>query len=119
MAAQVGTFIEVLGGKERTFSLLSQGDLATLTSQTPSPTGELIDVNALDRWSKHVIGSARIVHMSFMKLDPAIKWEDCKELGSVMRRTQVASRILIESLLSGEEPETPKAPGQENAAKPA
>lgn len=105
MAAIVGNLTYTLGGKERTFSLLSVEDLVSLTNTAPNVNGEIIDINALDKWSKHPRGCAHFILASAKKLNPALTFEDVSKWGSIMGRTNIASDIFVKSLISGEEPE--------------
>lgn len=108
MAAIVGTVTHKIGGVERQFALLSVEDLVSLTQTAPSANGEIIDIYALDKWSKNVFGCAHFLLAAAKKVNPKLTFEDVSGWGSVLRRTQIASDILTRSLISGEEPD-PKA----------
>lgn len=110
MAAIVGTITHKLGGIERQFSLLSVDDLVSLTNTAPNSNGEIIDINALDKWSKNPRGCAYFILASAKKINPALTFEEVSKWGSILGRVNIASDILVRSLVSGEEPDAdPKA----------
>ena len=117
MSAQVGTITHKIGGVERAFGLLSVEDLVSLTHGAPSANGEILDIYALDKWSKHVFGCSHFLLAAARKVNPALTFEDVATWGSVLRRTQIASDLLTRSLVSGEEPDVdPKPPAGESPA---
>jgi hypothetical protein len=113
MAAIVGTVSYKLGGKEREFSLLSVEDLVSLTYTAPNVNGEIIDIPALDKWSKHPQGCARFLLASAKKTNPTLTLEEVNGWGSILGRSKAANDLFTRSIISGEEPEPdPKAAGQ-------
>lgn len=114
MAATVGTITHAIGGTERQFGLLSVEDLVSLTQTAPNVNGEIIDIYALDKWSKNPLGCVHFLLAAARKLNPGLTFEEVGKWGSILRRSQVASDLLTRSLVSGEEPvEGPKATGEQ------
>lgn len=107
MAAAVGIITDKIGEVETQFGLLSMKDLATITAQIPpafNPSGEIIDLSALSKWSKHVIGCEQVLFVAAQKVSPTVTREAVASYGSLIRRTNLADRIFIASITNGEEP---------------
>lgn len=118
MAAQAGGFLEKLGGKERLFAPLTVEDLAILSRMIPNPNGDFITVSGLDSLSKSVSGCSTVIWLSLKKEDASITAEKISAMSSVLRRVNIANRLIVDALVSGEEADAdPKAPGEgENAS---
>lgn len=105
------SFVDKIGGKERTFQLLSVDDFKTLGNSIPNPSSDVIDLRSLDRWSKSPEGCEWFIWQSLRKSDPIVTREDVRKMGSVMHRVTLASEIFTRSIGEGEEPESPKVEG--------
>ncbi len=108
----------IIGGKERTFPLLSADDLETLTFTIPNPSGEIIDLRGLDRWAKHVKGCDLFIRASAVKADPTITTPQIRTWGSIMDRTNLAADLFAASITASEEPDAPKGQGGEKGTTP-
>ena len=104
------SFVERLGGKDRTFTLLSVDDLIALTRTLPA-AGDIIDLRGLDLWSKNPEGAEWFLVKSLRKTEPMITRDEVRKHGSLLRRVNIANRIFTESIASGEESESPKVEG--------
>lgn len=116
MAATAGNQTYPFNGKDRTFGLLSVEDLMTITASIPNPSGEPINLSALDKWSKNPQGCEHFLYLAAQKVTPLVKVEEIRTWGSILRRINVAADLLTKSLLNGEEEEVPKAEGAQPPA---
>ncbi len=99
--APVGNIPFVFGKKTVEFGLLSVEDLIYCSRFINSP--EVIDISALEKFSKNVKGCEVVLLLSRKKVDPNATEKDISALGSILRRTQVSNEIFIKSVVNGEE----------------
>lgn len=112
MAAQAGGFLEKLGGKQRMFPLLTVEDLAVLSRMVPNPNGDFITINGLDALSRSPSGCSTVIWLSLKKEEPGVTIEQISKMGSILRRCNIASKIITDALVSGEEQDAdPKTVG--------
>lgn len=113
MAAHVGKTRYKLGGVEREFGLLSVEDLVELTAMCPNPSGELINIADLDRFTRHPAGCAAFLVIAAKKVNPMLTDKDVSAWGSIWTRSLAAKHVFDLSMLAGEENLIPKATGAE------
>ncbi len=103
----MATITRNIGGKDRTFTILSAGQLETITYTVPNPSGEIIDIRGLDKWAKHVTGCEWFILESLRATDPTVKREDIAKWGSIQDRTALASELFALAFTSKEESPSP------------
>lgn len=111
MAAQLAPITLRLGGKVRSFPLLTVEDLCNLTALLPlnEAAQEIVNIRALYQWASHPRGCAQVILASAGQNDPKLTLGEVEGWGSVMQRCKLASAIMDRSLANGEEPETDEA----------
>ncbi len=112
------TLTRTIAGVERRFSLLSQYDLADLTLDIPSPSGEIIDLRGLSLWAKNPIGCERFLAVAATKAGDKTTAKEAGKWGSINDRANIAVEIFGLSIRSGEEVPGPKAQGGEANTSP-
>lgn len=111
MAAHVGKTSFRLGGVDREFGLLTAEDLVELSAKCPNPSGELINIADLNRYTMHATGCGEILFAAARKINPLLTLKAVSEWGSILTRTKAAKHVFDLSVLSGEETLIPKATG--------
>lgn len=99
-----------LGGVEHEFPLLTAEDLVDIMRTIPNPAGSILDLAALDKWSKHPHGSVVFLHVSAKKLNTNLKPEEVMKWGSIMGRANAASALFQDSIVFGEDPDPNPVP---------
>lgn len=102
MSAQVGIIAEKLGKESRQFGLLSVEDMVSLTNMVTFKNGCMIDATAVERWITTPEGCEQLLSLASQTIAPAAP-SIIRKWGSFRQRSQLAMRIWLESVVSGEE----------------
>lgn len=106
LAKAAGSSIYVRGfaGRDWHLPLLTVADLGELQRQVPLPAGRAFStIFEISEWARTIDGSHAVLLRSFARSPNPVNSAELEKIGSPAQRIKLATMLVVESLISGEE----------------